>query len=109
MRNALCKIWNFILNRFSDVVEALAYGLKTIGEVVVPILGAIGKVIADTAGSLFSGPVLVLLLVGGYFFTSYLSNSREDKDKDKQRRLPDSKGPSSLDPFDQSSENGEWN
>lgn len=105
MRNALCKIWNFILNRFSDMLDLLAYGLKTIGEVVVPILGAIGKVIGDVAGSIFSGSNLILLLVGGYFLFSYLSNSSEDK----HRPSAVTEGPDLRDPFGQSDENGELN
>lgn len=78
MRSVLCKIWNFILNRFSDVLEASAYGLKTIGEVAVPILGALGEVVGDTVGSIFGGSNLLIWLVGGYFLLSYLGKERED-------------------------------
>lgn len=72
MRSALCKIWNFVLSLFTDVVDAVAYGIKTFGEVLVPVLGALGQVIGDTIGSVFGGSNLLVWGAAGVFLLLFL-------------------------------------
>lgn len=81
MGNAICKLWTFLLNLLSKSVEAVAYALKTVGEVVIPILGDLGKVIGDTVGgfvgSIFGGSNL--LVWAGVGFLAYFLLTKEDE------------------------------
>lgn len=82
MGNAICKLWTFLLNLLSNAVEAVAFALKTVGEVVIPILGELGQVISDTVGGtfggLFSGGSLLLWAGVGLFLYVQLSKDGEN-------------------------------
>lgn len=78
MRSILCKIWNFVLNMFQDSVEAVAIGLKTLGEVLVPVLGAIGSVVGDAIGSVFGGSNLLVWAGVGIFAYFVLTKNKDD-------------------------------
>lgn len=51
----LCKIWNFLLNLFTDVLDAVAYALKTVGEVLVVVAKGVGEAVGSAVDSLFGG------------------------------------------------------
>lgn len=78
MRSTLCKIWNFALMMFQDSVEAVAIGLKTLGEVLVPVLGAIGQVVGDTIGSVFGGSNLLVWAGMGIFAYFVITKKKDD-------------------------------
>lgn len=99
MRKTLCKIWNFILNLFTDVVDAVAYGLKTFGEVLVPVLGALGQVVGDTIGSIFGGSNLLVWGVAGFFLLSFLKQrDKTDLEREKIRTVYDETQPKLVTP-----------
>lgn len=79
MRSILCKIWNFVLQMFQDSVEAVAVGLQTLGEVLVPVLGALGQVVGDTIGSIFGGSNLLVWAGVGIFAYFIITRDKEDK------------------------------
>lgn len=83
MGNAICKLWTFLLNLLSKAVEAVAFALKTVGEVVIPILGELGQVISDTVGGtlggVFGGANLLLWAGVGLFLYVQLSKNDDDK------------------------------
>lgn len=78
MGSILCKIWNFVLMMFQDSVEAIAIGLKTLGEVLVPVLGALGQVVGDTIGSIFGGSNLLVWAGVGIFAYFILTKKQDD-------------------------------
>lgn len=51
----LCKIWNFLLNLFTDVLDAVAYALKTVGEVLVAVAKGVGEAVGSAVDSIFGG------------------------------------------------------
>lgn len=79
MRSILCKIWNFVLQMFQDSVEAVAVGLQTLGEVLVPVLGALGQVVGDTIGSIFGGSNLLVWAGVGIFAYFIITRDKEGK------------------------------
>lgn len=83
MRSILCKIWNLVLMMFQDSVDAIAVGLKTLGEVLVPILGALGQVIGDTIGSVFGGSNLLVWAGVGIFAYFVLTKEQDDKPSER--------------------------
>lgn len=89
MRSALCKIWNFVLSLFTDVVDAIAYGIKTFGEVLVPVLGALGQVIGDTIGSVFGGSNLLVWGAAGVFLLLFLKQKNGSSNAQPMRTVYD--------------------
>lgn len=89
MRSALCKIWNFVLSLFTDVVDAIAYGIKTFGEVLVPVLGALGQVIGDTIGSVFGGSNLLVWGTAGVFLLLFLKQKNGSSNAQPMRTVYD--------------------
>lgn len=89
MRSALCKIWNFVLSLFTDVVDAVAYGIKTFGEVLVPVLGALGQVVGDTIGSVFGGSNLLIWGAAGVFLLFFLKQKDGGSDVPPMRTVYD--------------------
>lgn len=81
MGNAICKLWTFLLNLIQKAVEAIAYALKTVGEVVIPLLGQLGQVVGDTIGgligSVFGGSNFLVWAGVGVF--AYFLLTKEDK------------------------------
>lgn len=75
-----CKLWNFILNAFTDVLEAVGHTIATLGEVLVDVFSA---VVEGVSGALGISPLtLVLLGVGAYL----LFFSPKDEEKDEEKR-----------------------
>lgn len=89
MRSALCKIWNFVLSLFTDVVDAIAYGIKTFGEVLVPVLGALGQVVGDTIGSVFGGSNLLVWGAAGVFLLLFLKQKNGSSNAQPMRTAYD--------------------
>lgn len=80
MRKIWCKLWNVILNVFSDVVSAVAYALKTVGTVAVEVLGAAADAVGGAIGSIFGGFNL-LVWAGVGVFAYFLLTKQSDNDK----------------------------
>lgn len=76
MGNAICKLWTFLLNLIQKAVEAIAYALKTIGEVVIPLLGQLADAVGGAIGSIFGGGNLLVWLGVGVF--AYFLLTKED-------------------------------
>lgn len=62
MSNLWCKLWNFFLNIFTQAVHAIAYAIKTIGEVAI---GLAGDLLHAVGSALGIGGLLPILLIGG--------------------------------------------
>lgn len=77
MRKIWCKLWNLILNTFSDVVNAVAYALKTVGEVAVEVLGAAADAVGGAIGSIFGGSNLLVWAGVGIF--AYMLLTKKDE------------------------------
>lgn len=76
MRKIWCKLWNLILNTFSDAVNAVAYALKTVGDVAVEILGAAADAVGGAIGSIFGGSNFLVWAGVGVF--AYFLLTKED-------------------------------
>lgn len=81
MGNAICKLWTFLLNLIQKAVEAVAYALQTVGEVVIPLLGQLGEVVNDTLGGLVGGVFggSNLLVWAGVGILAYFLLTKEDE------------------------------
>lgn len=71
-----CKLWRFLLNTFTDVVDAVAYALTTLGDVAVELLTDLGDGLGSAIGSIFGGSNLVIWLGVGVF--AYMLLTKED-------------------------------
>lgn len=61
MNDLLCKIFNFVLRIFRNVVDFVAEVVKTVGSAAVGVLGELLEEVADTV---FGGSGNLLLLLG---------------------------------------------
>lgn len=71
MGNAWCKLWNFFLSAFTDVVDGVGYALAKAGEIAGDVLTNVAAGVGNAVGSIFGGGnllVWVVLGVGAYFF-----------------------------------------
>lgn len=73
----LCKIWSFILNLFTDVLDAVAYALKTVGEVLVVVAKGVGEAVGSVVGSVFGGSNL--LVWAGAAIAAYFLFFKQDE------------------------------
>lgn len=77
MRKIWCKLWNLILNTFSDAVSAVAYALETIGDVAVEVLGSAADAIGGAIGSIFGGSNFIVWVGVGVF--AYMLLTKKDE------------------------------
>lgn len=75
MTKLWCKLWNFLLNIFTTVVEAVGYALKTVGTVLVETAGAIAEAVGDVLGI----PGNLFLWIAGGIGLYFLVKSSDDK------------------------------
>lgn len=73
-----CKLWRFLLNTFTDVVDAVAYALDTLGDVAVDLLTDLGDGLGSAIGSIFGGSNLLIWLGVGVF--AYMLLTKEDSE-----------------------------
>lgn len=90
-----CKIWNWFLNLFGDVVQAVADAITVLGDAIMPVMEKLGAVAGDVISSVGSGI--------GNFFGSVLSSPmvligivayfvlKSDKTKDDNSHPPDTR------------------
>lgn len=67
MRGFLCKIWQFFLNVFTDIVNAIAQALAVIGTAVVDVLSQVAEAVGKTLGINGSTVMWIALGLGAYF------------------------------------------
>lgn len=77
----LCKIWNFILNLFTDTLNAIAVALKTVGEVFCDVLTSVGTGVGNLIGGVFGGSNFIVW-AGVGVLAYFLLTKQDDKDKD---------------------------
>lgn len=77
MRKIWCKLWNLILNTLSDAVNAVAFALKTVGEVAVEVLGAAADAVGGAISSIFGGSNLLVWAGVGIF--AYMLLTKKDE------------------------------
>lgn len=78
MRDLLCKLWNFVLEIFGQVVEFVSSALTTVGTAIVDVLGELLQSAGGALSDLFSAsPVftLGLLALGAW----WLFGGKEDE------------------------------
>lgn len=89
MTELWCKLWNFILNAFTSVIEGVGTLLSTVGTVLIEALGAVAEAAGDILG--ISGGSLIWLALGGiglWFFLSQDDKSNQVKTiSDDKRNL----------------------
>lgn len=86
-----CKLWNFILNAISDVLEAVGHALATLGEVFVDVFSTVAEGVSDVLG--ISPLTLVLLGVGAYLlFFSPNDEKKTDMRPESVMSIPDNPG-----------------
>lgn len=91
----LCKIWNFILTLFTDVLDAVAYALKTVGEVLVAVAKGVGEAVGSVVGSVFGGGngILWIGIAAAAYFLFFRQN--ENGDSNYTRTIDASRQPQS--------------
>lgn len=77
MSKLWCKLWNFVLNTFTSVVEGVGILLETIGTVLVDVLSGVASAVGDALG--LDGSTVLFIGLG---VLAYLLLGR-DKSKDK--------------------------
>lgn len=89
MTKLWCKLWNFFLRVFNQVVEAAATMLKTIGRAVVDVLADALDAVGDAVDSIFDGSTTgkFLLLAGGAALLYFLFGSSKDEDRETKTTL----------------------
>lgn len=78
MRSILCKIWSFVLGVFVDILDAVAYALTTVGEVLLVLAKGLGEVAGDVINDVFGGSNLLVWGVFGVFV--YAALFKRDKE-----------------------------
>lgn len=67
-----CKLWNLVLNAFTDVVMVAVSAIETLGEVGVSLLGGMLDVVGSNAGGF-------LLLAGAGLLLYFLMTKPDDE------------------------------
>lgn len=88
MTKLWCNLYNFILNIFNNVVEAVAFALSTIGRAVVDVLGdvveAVGEVIDNVIGGGF--PSIIAFVGLGVLAYFLLTKEKDDRPEPNQNQ-----------------------
>lgn len=79
MRGLFCKIWQFLLNVFTDIVNAVAQALATIGTAVVDVLSQVADAVGDALGISGSTFLWIALGLGAYFLFGGDDDERSPK------------------------------
>lgn len=80
MGKLLCKLFRFILNIFTRVVEFVAEAVKLIGTAVVDVLGDLLEAGGNAVSKLFGSPGgLVLLGIGAYLLIGMFGKDDDNK------------------------------
>jgi hypothetical protein len=65
MGDLLCKLWNFVLEIFGQVVDFVAQALTTVGTAIVDVLGELLTSAGSALSDIFSAnPIFTIGLVG---------------------------------------------
>lgn len=62
MTKLWCKLWNFVLNIFTSIVEGVGMLLETVGTVLVDVLGGVADAVGKALG--ISGSTVLWLGLG---------------------------------------------
>lgn len=88
MGKLLCKLFRFILNVFTRVVEFVAEAVKLIGTAAVDVLGDLFEAGGNAISKLFSGPGGVVLLgIGAYLLVNLLGKDDENSDSGARTKI----------------------
>lgn len=87
MRKILCKIWNFVLMLFGDVVDAVVDAVGEVADLAIDVISIIGDELVDivdkTADSLGLGNFGKIIIWGGLaylLFTLLPSKDRKEEE-----------------------------
>lgn len=70
MTKLWCKLWNFILNTFTSVIEGVGVLLETVGTVLVEVISGVADSVGKALGLSGSTVLLIGLGLGIYFLAS---------------------------------------
>lgn len=79
MRGFLCKVWQFFLNVFTNIVNAVAQALTVIGTAVVDVLSQVAEAVGDALGINGSTVMWIALGLGVYFLFGRSDDERPSK------------------------------
>lgn len=68
-----CKLWNLVLNAFTDVVMVVASAVETLGEVAIALLDGMLSAVGSNASGF-------ILLVGAGLLLYFLPKKQDDSD-----------------------------
>lgn len=78
--NLICKLFNFILALFINIVEGVAFAIKTVGEVALDLLGSV----LDSAGELLGISGTTLAWLGGGLLLFLILRKKEGDDNEQR-------------------------
>lgn len=78
--NLICKLFNFILALFINIVEGVAFALQTVGEVALDLLGSV----LDSAGKLLGISGTTLAWLGGGLLLFFMLRKKEGDDNEQR-------------------------
>lgn len=78
LSSALCKLFRFLANTFSMIVNTVAEGVKVLGAAVVDVLSDLASAVGDAVG--LNGSTVLWIGVGVFAFLLF-RNKDDEKDK----------------------------
>ena len=88
MGKLLCKLFRFILNVFTRVVEFVAEAVKLIGTAVVDVLSDLFEAGGNALSKVFSSPGgIVLLGIGAYLLVNFLGKDDEKSESEARAKI----------------------
>lgn len=85
MRKILCKIWNFVLMLFGDIVNVVIEAVKAVAELFIDVFRLVAETVVDIVGSTGIGTWLKMGLIawGAITLIGLLSDDEDEKDDEE--------------------------